>query len=52
MSFFLTYSLTCTWFYEGGEERFLQDLVGKRDGMRKFGIPTRREKDNTKMDLQ
>ena len=39
----------------GGEERRIQDLVGKTEGSRPLGRPGRgedRREDNTKMDLQ
>ena len=35
-----------------GEERCVQDLVGKPEGERPLGIPSCRWKDNIKMDLQ
>ena len=36
----------------GGEERRIQSLVGKREGKRPPGRPSRRWEDNIKMDLQ
>ena len=36
----------------GGEESYIQDLVGKHGGKRPLGRPRRRWEDNIKMDLQ
>ena len=36
----------------GGEERCIQVLVGKRDGKRPLGKPSRGWEDNIKMNLQ
>jgi hypothetical protein len=36
----------------GGDERFLQDLVGKLEGKSPSGRPRLRWEDNIKMDLQ
>jgi hypothetical protein len=36
----------------GGEERRIQDLVGKPGGKRPLGRPRRRWEDNIKLDLQ
>jgi hypothetical protein len=36
----------------GGEERCIQDLVGKPEGRRPLGRPRRRWEDNIKMDLR
>jgi hypothetical protein len=36
----------------GGQEKYIQDLVVRREGKKLLGRPKRRWEDNIKMDLQ